>query len=154
MVSSVRALVAGRRAFRPAAMMLLSVFVAGLAMANPSAEVLEVERARVAALVRDDYAALEGIFADDLTYVHSNGTVESKSEYLATLRSGRLKYTALDHADQVVRVFGDAALLQGTSAVRAISAGTESTVRLRFTMLYVRKGGRWQLVTWQSTRLP
>ena len=54
----------------------------------------------------------------------------------------------------VIRVHGDTAIMQGTSKVRAVSGGVEATVNLRFLLVYVREGGRWQFAAWQSTRLP
>jgi hypothetical protein len=136
------------------------VALAGLLSARPAAgataidEVLTVEQARIAALVEDDFAALDRIMSAGLAYGHSNGTLETKAEYLATLKSGRLKYKAMEHEQPVVRIFGETAVVQGTSKVRAISVGVESTVNLRFLLVYVRERGQWKFAAWQSTRLP
>ena len=73
---------------------------------------------------------------------------------IATLRSGRLKYLELRHTDEVVRIFGDTAVLTGTSAIKARAGGSESRVALRFLIVYVRRDGHWKCAAWQSTRLP
>jgi hypothetical protein len=138
----------------------LLVAVAGLLSAGAAAgatavdDVLAAERERIAALVNDDFATLDRIMSAGLAYGHSNGTLETKAEYLATLKSGRLKYQAMEHAQPVVRIFGETAVVQGTSKVRAISVGVESTVNLRFLLVYVRERGQWKFAAWQSTRLP
>jgi hypothetical protein len=35
-----------------------------------------------------------------------------------------------------------------------MSSGNPVSFRVRFTDVYVNKGGQWQMVAWQSTRLP
>jgi hypothetical protein len=35
-----------------------------------------------------------------------------------------------------------------------MSNGRPNSFGVRFTDVYANKGGRWQMVTWQSTRLP
>ncbi|HRE82588.1 MAG TPA: nuclear transport factor 2 family protein [Opitutaceae bacterium] len=119
-----------------------------------ASEVLAAERARINALIADDFDALEQIFADDLIYVHSNTKIDSKASFLDSLRSKRLKYKSLTHSDQRVRCYGDTAILTGQTNVISISDGKENLHRLRFTLVYVFEKGRWRFTTWQSTRLP
>lgn len=38
--------------------------------------------------------------------------------------------------------------------MRAVSSGREPRADMRFTNVWVRRDGRWQMVTWQATRLP
>jgi hypothetical protein len=129
--------------------------IAGLYAASGSeTEVLQSEQARIAALVRDDYPALERLLSDDLSYTHSTAAVDTKPRYLESLRSGRLKYKSLDHEQQQVRLYGDTAVLTGLSKVCSIVEGQEVRLTLRFTIVYVKKSGRWQMVAWQSTRVP
>jgi ketosteroid isomerase-like protein len=138
--------------FLPLAILL----AAPLAAAPTAAEsaVLAAEQARVAALVQDDFAALERLLADDLTYTHSNAAVDSKAQFLASLRSGRLKYQALDHSDQRVRVYGGAAILTGQTNVRSMFEGQPMRLTLRFTIVYIQRAGRWQMAAWHSARVP
>jgi len=115
---------------------------------------MAVEKARIAALATDDLAALDRLMADDATYTHSNSVLDNKQAFLESIRSGRLKYVSLDHADQQVRLYGETAILNGTSKVLVLVEGKENRVALRFTLTYVFKDGRWQMAAWQSTRLP
>ncbi len=135
---------------------LLLLAAAPLAAAPTAAEsaVLAAEQARVTALIQDDFAALERLLADELTYTHSNASVDSKAQFLASLRSGRLKYQALDHSDQRVRVYGEAAILTGRTNVRSRFEGQEMRLTLRFTIVYIQRAGRWQMAAWHSARVP
>lgn len=114
--------------------------------------VMHREQERVQALVSGDFATLGSIFADDLVYTHSNGRQDTKQQFLDSLKSGSTKYEAMKHSDLKVQVFGDTAVLRGKSDVKAVSNGQSLAILLRFIAVYVKKGGQWQMTTWQSTR--
>jgi hypothetical protein len=117
-------------------------------------EVLAAERARIGLAVKADTAALEKMLGDDLTYGHSDGRVDTKAQFLDALKSGDLKYESMEHANPTVRVFGNTAVITGLSNVKVKSRGQDLNLRLRFTCVWVKRDARWQMVAWQSTRLP
>lgn len=117
-------------------------------------EVREVEKRRLEALVRNDLETLDQILSSDLTYTHSNGRVETKEEFLESLRSGRVRYRGMDPQDVRIRVYDGTGILTGEAGVRITVQGEDREFALRFTLVYVRRDGRWQKVAWQSTRLP
>jgi len=53
-----------------------------------------------------------------------------------------------------VRSYGETAIVTGQSRMTVVNAGQEMKVHLRFTDVWVRRGGGWQMVAWQSTKLP
>ena len=114
--------------------------------------VREVEDRRIKALVDDDFATLEAILADDLTYTHSSALVDTKASYLEALKTGKTKYVSVDRGTPAVRVYGPTAVLTGTADM--VLRGQPDTIRLRYTLVYAKRDGRWQMVAWQSTRLP
>lgn len=128
------------------------VGLAAPAAAQPADEaaVRAVEERRIKALVDDDFEALEAIFADDLTYTHSSAVMDDKAAYMAALRSGRTKYETIDRGPATVRLYGDAAVMTGTAVVGL--KGRADKLPLRYTLVYAKRGGRWQMVAWQSTR--
>jgi len=133
---------------------LLALAGPALQAQGPAAEqaVRQAEDRRIKAMIDDDLATLEAILADDLTYGHSNGVVDTKASYLETLRSGKTKYVAFDRAPSVVRVYGETAIVTGTATVSL--RGQAAPFTLRYTLAYVMRGGQWRMVAWQSTRLP
>jgi len=119
-------------------------------------QVRKLERERVNALVAGDLKVLERILADDWIYIHSSGLVDTKASFIQSIKSGALKYEAMDHDDVTVKMFPDLALIKGRTDIRVRSGGPAGELRslqLRFTCIYVMKGGRWQMVEWQSTRI-
>ena len=57
--------------------------------AGPEDEILAAEKGWAKAVIARDFAALEKIYHDGLIYAHSTGTIETKAEYMAKLRSGK-----------------------------------------------------------------
>jgi ketosteroid isomerase-like protein len=117
-------------------------------------EIRQRETRRFEAIVQKDLAALDDILSDDLSYTHTTGTHETKTEFIGKLKSGQLKYESLTPEDIRVRVYGTTGVVTGVARVKVQVKGEALRFRLRFTDVYVKKENRWQMVAWQATRLP
>jgi ketosteroid isomerase-like protein len=118
-------------------------------------QVMAVEQARVAALDGSDVPALERIMADDVTYVHASGKVDTKTSYLDAIRSGKLHYISWAPKNLQVRVEGNAAVINGEYSVRVTDARVQPdpfNIDIFILEMYARRAGRWQQIAWQSTR--
>ena len=110
--------------------------------------------ARFTAMVGDDLPALDTLLAPELTYIHSDGAVESKAQFLATLRTGRLRYLAIEPSDLKTRLYGDVGVVTGRSRMRVMVGSELLQFSVRFTAIYRHTAKNWVLVAWQATRLP
>ena len=115
-------------------------------------EALDGERMR--AMVAGDVETLGRILADDMTYVHTSSAVDTKASMLESIGNGNLNYRKMAARNVVVRACGDAAIVNGEADVEVTSGGNDLTFSLRFTDVYVNGDAGWQMVAWQSTRLP
>ncbi len=122
-------------------------------MATAEQEIRELEGRRFGAVVRGDFAELEHMLGDDLTYTHNNGMLENKAQYLAGLRSGRMVYHSIEPQDVLVRVYGEAAVVTGRATLNVDVAGQSASLVIRFTDVYAKQDGRWRMVAWQASRL-
>ena len=113
----------------------------------------ELEGRRLQAMIQADTAALEGILADDLTYTHSSGQTDTKASFLGALKSGTIKYDSILTRDVRVRLYGSAAVVTGSAQVEVEVGQQRLSLAIRFTDVYAKKDGRWQMVAWQSTRI-
>lgn len=119
-------------------------------------EVMQAESERVRAAIARDTAALDRLLSDDLTYAHSSGWVETKAQFIESIRTGALQYISVEHSEQAARIYGETAVLTGRSAMQVKSprgGGEVQQFEIRFLTVYVKLGGRWRQVAWQSTRL-
>lgn len=119
-----------------------------------AAAVEAAELRRFEVMTGKDYAALASILADDLVYTHSSAAVDSKASYLESLTSGRVTYKVIKPSNLQVRVFVDMAVIHGEAAMEVDANGQQIVNTLRFTDVWARRDGRWQMVAWQSTRMP
>jgi len=117
-------------------------------------EVRAVEVRRFKAMTEQDTAALDRILSDDLSYTHSSAQVDNKAQFISSIRSGELKYASIVPSDLKVRFHSSAAVVTGRAAIRAEVRGQPMTMELRFTDTYAFQDGRWQMVAWESTRMP
>ena len=104
-------------------------------------------------LIKKDRATMERLYADDYMYIHSNGTVANKTQDIAESLSPDQAWTAHKSDDLKVRTYGDVAVVTGLSTLTGSSKGYVSGAR-RFTEVWVRRNGGWQMVSGQSTLVP
>jgi hypothetical protein len=116
--------------------------------------VLQAENDRFAAMKKADAAALEKLLAPELSYTHSNASVQDKAAFISDIKSGRIKYLTIDAADMKARIFGSMAIVTGGATVHVIQNGNDLNIKIRYTDVHINRAGSWQMVAWQSTRLP
>ena len=118
-------------------------------------EAMQAETARYAAQTANDFAAMEKLFGDDLTYNHSSAASDDKAKYIDGMRSGRTKYRKMTpNSDVKTRTYGCVAIITGTAVYEVTSGGQDRTVPLRFTAIWAKRPSGLQFVSWQSTGIP
>jgi ketosteroid isomerase-like protein len=126
----------------------------GLAWAASTEEELKkLETERAAASVKGDVAIMEKQTADDYTFINLYGQMSDKSQMVNGFKTGRTKLTSNELSDMKVRVYGDTAIVTGKADVKGTLAGKETSGQVMFTRVYVKKGGSWQSVAFQQTRV-
>ena len=112
------------------------------------------EAARFQANVDADAKALGQVLDDALEYVHSNGEVDTKSSFIASLTSGKRDYVATTFEIQGIRILGDVAIIRGTAKVTVADNGQSRDLDLGYTDVWLWKDKRWQMTAWRSARMP
>jgi ketosteroid isomerase-like protein len=123
---------------------------------SAEADLLKLEREWLDAYMKRDVAALERIEADDFNLTYSTGDVITKAQELANLKSSAAGNPAfkLSTEDTKVRLYGDSAVLTGVLIQQTTDNGKEMAVRMRYTDVWVKRNGRWQVVAAQLTKMP
>ena len=136
----------------------IALAVALLAAAANAADTADQSAVRAAvkhyreSLVAKNYAALDRIWTDDYTFINPLGVLVTRAERLANFASGNTDVNVIDSEREItVRVYGDMAVVQNLSTLHGTFSGHPTDTDLRGTFVWVRRGGRWQLVTNELT---
>jgi len=123
-------------------------------MAGNGQKVIDLDRQRMTAMAQKDIAKLNELIADDLVYTHSSARLDTKQSLIGAMEAGKTVYTAVVPSDVKAQDLGDAVVLTGSARISVNSGGNAMNFGVRFTDVWVNKGGKWQMVAWQSTRTP
>jgi len=123
-------------------------------MAGNGQEIMDLDKKRMRAMAEKDFATLEAVLADDLVYTHSSARLDTKQSLIGNMKSGSTVYTSVEASDVKAQDLGDVVVLTGVAQIKVVSNGTPNAFGVRFTDVYAKRGGKWQMVTWHSTRLP
>ena len=124
----------------------------GFAQNEESLKEAELNRFKV--MVAKDIPGLQAVLHKDLVYFHSSGMQDSKDTYIASIASGKSSYVTITPEEMQQRVYGKTGINTGiVSILQQAADGVQTTIRLRFTDVFVYADKRWQMVSWQSTKL-
>ena len=131
----------------------ISLPVSARPPSSRTAEVLKTDDARIRGRASGDVRTLGRIYADDYVLITAEGDVRSKQDQIGELNSGKLHFAPLVPVERKVRLFGDVALVASRDPASIVRNGQQIGGDLRMVRVYVRRAGRWQLVSAQATRV-
>ncbi len=134
--------------------LLLHHSLCGFAQSGTNEKILATELRRFDAMVQKDTASLRNLLADDLIYLHSNSMKENKQEHLLAIGSGKVVYEKMNRENPKIRRYGKIAIINGIVRVKGLLNTTSFELNLAYTSIYKKHKKQWQLVNWQSTRIP
>ena len=123
-------------------------------MAGNGQMIIDLDKKRMDVTVNKDVAALNALIADDLVYTHSSARQDTKQSLIEAMVTGKTVYTSLVPSEVKAQDFGDTVVLTGIARISVMSGGKPNSFGVRFTDVYANKGSKWQMVVWQSTKLP
>jgi uncharacterized protein (TIGR02246 family) len=126
----------------------------GSAEAGVEQALIKIENDSLAALLKKDAEAFGKFFADDAVVTGPDGTVQTKAQLIADVKSGDLALESSEMSDMKVHVLGDAAVVTYASNDKGKFKTYDISGRYRWTDVFVRRDGTWQLVAGQGTPIP
>jgi ketosteroid isomerase-like protein len=112
---------------------------------------MKIERDALAALLKKDIAAFGRIFDDDAVVITPDGSTQTKAQLLADLKSGDLVIESSEISDMKVRAYGDTAVVTYLTTDKGKYKSQDISGRYRWTDVFVRRGGTWQIVAGHGT---
>ena len=104
-----------------------------------------------AAHVRGDAAALERMFGDDVVVLVPGMRVMTKADAVGMFTSGRMKFDRYETSETRFRVYDATAIVTGRLRRTRVVAGATVDDDWRFTKVYLRRAGRWQVVSFHAS---
>jgi hypothetical protein len=117
---------------------------------TPTAELTKAEREFFYALVHHDTAKLDLILSIDFKEVDTNGRIVDRKEFLAQVTSSDFAFDNINVSDFSARFYGQTAV---TSGISTYAVSGKTVPERRYTSVWVKRLGRWQLVSLQSAVL-
>ena len=136
----------------------LSLLV-GLAVAQQSADsdeggrVLALEKVWNHALEQKDVKALDMLLANTMVSVDIDGSMQSKGEFLASIKAPDYQPSQAVTEQTSVQVYGNTAVVVGIFRIKGTDKGKPYVHRERFVDTWIKTNDSWQCVATTSTLL-
>ncbi|NCI51629.1 nuclear transport factor 2 family protein [Sediminibacterium roseum] len=105
------------------------------------------------AMISGDRAALTAIAADSLSYGHSGGKVENKSEFVEAIASGKSDFVTIDLSEQTISIVGNTAIVRHTLNATTNDGGKPGTVKLKLLLVFTKEKTGWKMLARQAVKL-
>ena len=106
----------------------------------------QLDHERIQAQIGADATALERIYAADFVGIGPSGIVRTKPQVISDFTSGELKFQSITTDEVQVRIYGNTAVETGRSTMNGQDRGKAVPRDNRFTRVWVKQRGHWQLV--------
>jgi ketosteroid isomerase-like protein len=117
-------------------------------------EIFHLENVWRNAILSANTVAMGSLLADDYMGITPFGTLQTKDETLAGLRSGQIHFTALYLSDRKVRFYGATAVVTSLAQVQGKTAEGNVSGNYRYTRVYARDPqGNWKIVSFEASRV-
>jgi hypothetical protein len=105
-------------------------------------------------LINKNYDSLNWLMDEQLTYIHSNGWIQTKKDVIDDLKSGKSDYGSVVVEESTVSMFDKCAVVKGKGIYKGLMPDkSEFNVHLLYTEVYVKIKKQWKLVLRQATKI-
>jgi hypothetical protein len=131
-------------------------FVYAIAAAAQSTEETKVAAAAVAlnkAIIDADKNVLESLTAEELSYGHSGGKVENKTQFITALTSSAVDFSSIDITDQTIKLAGKNAIVRNIFSAKLTNDGKPVELKIGNIMVWQKVKGKWKLLARQGYKI-
>ncbi|TXJ25974.1 MAG: nuclear transport factor 2 family protein [Chitinophagaceae bacterium] len=104
------------------------------------------------AMVDADSVVLSNLADDKLTYGHSSGKVETKTDFVGTIVSGKSDFVTIDLTDQTIQVSKDVAIVRHKLSAKTNDDGKPGEVNLKILTVWQKIKGSWKMLARQAVK--
>jgi uncharacterized protein (TIGR02246 family) len=121
--------------------------------ADDTDELARLDKERSVALWTADTQWFAENLADDYVLITPGGTPSTKRDVISELATPGMKMDPFDAVEVRIRVYGDTAIVNGRMLQHYTLGRTRHANDLRYTDVYVKKKGRWILVSGHTSNV-
>jgi len=111
-----------------------------------------VEKLREA-MINGDREALENIATDSLSYGHSGGKVETKTDFVENIANGKSDFVTIVLSEQTISISHKIAVVRHRLDATTNDGGKPAVVKLKILLVWVKEKGEWKLLARQAVKL-
>ena len=134
-------------------LLLLVASMSIMAKAADSSDLLEIDASWNELRLKSDVEGLDRLLADDWLLTHSDGRVQTKSDYLGELTNRARTNQEIANEDILLRTYGDTAVVTGVSVQSGTRDGEPWSGSFRFTRIWIHSESGWKMVASHSSRV-
>jgi ketosteroid isomerase-like protein len=97
---------------------------------------------------------LEALCAEQLSYGHSDGRVETKAQFINGVMNRKAILKALTLSDHTITIAGTAAIARHTWMSESETDGKPTSTKIGVLQVWQKQGDTWRLLARQSVRPP
>ncbi len=105
------------------------------------------------AMLDADKNIMENLTAKELSYCHSSGKIENKTDFIEVIVSGKNDYKTIDLSDQTIAIVDNIAIVRHGMVAEVLNNGALNTVKLGVLQIWKKKQNRWELLARQAFKL-
>ena len=120
--------------------------------AGDEGRLMQIQQDLSRAWMQHDRAFVESILAPEWSVTQADGSILDRATVLGTFFD-TVSFDSNVVDDVTVMLVGDAAVVRGRTSVSARVNGTPVNARIRFTDVFIRRSGRWQVVASHASPL-
>jgi ketosteroid isomerase-like protein len=121
------------------------------AASDEGGRVLGLEKAWNKAIEVKDTKALDQLLAPSFVAVEIDGSVSSKSEFLASIKAPEYQPSQAVNEEMNIQVYGNSAVVVGIFRVKGMEKGKPYVHRERFIDTWIKQNQGWQCVASSAT---
>jgi hypothetical protein len=106
------------------------------------------------AQIKGDRAELERLLADDYTLLNSSGATENKAQLIADYTAPGYKLEPFVVREPIEKWWTNGAVMGGIATLRGTDGGKPFDATLRFSDIWVKRHGRWQVIYTHVSKVP
>jgi ketosteroid isomerase-like protein len=125
-----------------------------LAETNDAAAVAEAVAALRNAMLQPDKAKLESLVSDQLSYGHSAGKLETKSEFVDVVASKKTVYKSIELSNQTVAIAGNNAIVRHAwESESGTGDGKWNVSKIGVLQVWQKEASGWKLLARQAFKV-